>query len=267
MNNHLLLAVGMACSLLACSSGMPEPPEPPDMVADAKKFFAPQGSLDTATGQELSDYLLKEGGIVLLAGGMLMNSFLPDWQGDAEGERDEQQGEGDALLEGEGWLKMSLPCGGNDALITFYSIFSDAGIEPYLWGNADNCAFDTGSSIIAANGDIAFFLPLESGYVAPSNWDGPQGIWMRLAGDVGYDNEGVSGSYLLMKDTTQATRILWEDGDKRFVLIISGIDSETLLQPEELLDLTMTVQTGAGDWSCNFAELQCSGPNGEELSL
>ena len=142
-------------------------------------------------------------------------------------------------------------------------------MEPYLWGEANNCFFsEQDTEGLGIHGNISFFLPWEQGYIAPSDWDGPQGTWMSLDGQFDFGEDSISGAYHLMLDAGNETQLLWENGSERFALALDlDLDPETLSDPEALQNLTLTIRTGTGNWACDFDTLTCTGPNGESQSL
>ena len=285
-------AVVLSMVLTGCFSpkDTPPPPKPPQMQSIAKSFENPQGKLTADVALELSNWLFEEGGIILISAGILLDQVLPslvstissDSSSDMMNadESDEPTSSEDVSLpfNGKGWLKLTLPCTDDfsedapaspDEQISIKAIFSAAGLQPTLWGEASQCNWS--NSGLTVSGTIAFFLPTYGPPFAPIEWSGPNAVWLTVDGDLTLDDgestQSLSGSNQMMFSESES-QILWTHTNVEFVIVIPRIDITEGFDLSTLSELSdIKVITGEGTWQCSFDELQCTNPEGEELSL
>ena len=245
---------------------VPETPVAPDVESIANRFFSPSGSLNEQNASDLGRWLLADGGAVMLASATLVQSVLPGLLDSIQSGLSQGNSADDTASElpfqAAGWLRFVLPCGEQDEqLLTLQALFSTAGLNPTIWGTSQCVWNDLG---LALAGELSFFLPAQ-------DWGGEQGSWLNIDGELTYEGYSLSGTHHLMIDTQNNARVLWEQGEDRFIIRAPIIDAESLSLAVDSLDeftqLSISIETGNGTWQCELATASCSGPNGESIDL
>lgn len=252
-------------------------PKPPDMFEMAEKFSDPKGNLDEEKMADLTEWLLGDGGIAVVGTVVVFQTVFPSIFSELEAgvsdeESEERAGnfEEDSYLDGDGWLRLTLPCGEADidqANMVVNTLFSKEGLDPRLWGASENCKWSDAELNLDA--EMGFFVPFASPMIDQSVWEGEEGKWFYFDGELDILDYEVNDAFQLMWDADDHMKILWEDGNSRFVIRAPVIEPETLeLNIEDLAELsslTIEIATGDGDWDCVVADGNCSGPSGQVI--
>jgi len=255
-------------------------PTPPNIIEIAEEFSTPKGVLSSNALLEINDWIVGEGGIALIGATLLFQHLLPLAFGELEkglqDDSEENEAENDnplteLPLEGDGWLRLTLPCSHQDISVSniiFQSLFSTDGLDPRLWGSATECSFEEVNFNI--NADIAFLLPFHSPMINSSVWAGEEGQWLSFSGEFAFSDYLLNTDFTVMMDPENLIRILWKKEDLRFVITAPLLTEDGLAiamdNVEEIQELGITIHTEEGEWNCSFLQKSCDGPSNHLIS-
>ena len=271
--------------LLGCSPSVEpeEAPVPPNIIETAERFFEPTGSLTQNNLTTINDWLLSDGGVALLGANAVLNNVLPntlDSLNEGLGIETRDTGAGpeegmqieDLGIEGDGWIRLTQPCGNNKSdNIVLSTFFSDKGFDPRFFGSASKCEYSDYD--LQFSGELSFLLPLDIPYVDTSVWNREEsGTWMSFDGSLNIYGYELASAFDVMLTDDLRSKILWNNNDKSFVVSIPDlqsieIDLENfdLEELEKLQSLGIEIATEEGVWNCIFIERTCEGPNNQSL--
>jgi hypothetical protein len=250
-------------------------PEPPDLFEMAENFANPKGSLDTEKASELTDWMLGDGGIAVMGVALIFQSVFPSIFSELESGLNQEGESGTGLedlpIDGDGWLRMTLPCGGESidtSKMVLNSLFSTEGLDPRLWGSADQCQWP--DLQLGLDAEIGFLIPSGSSMIDGTSWEGEDGKWFSFDGSLDVFDYQIEDALQLMLNSEEQIGILWETGDTRFIIEVPTFDPENLeLQLENLEDLgslSIGITTEEGKWECVLVTGNCSTPLGATFS-
>jgi hypothetical protein len=265
--------------LLGCapSADPEEPPIPPNIIERAEVFFQPTGTLTENNLDDINEWLLTDGGMALLGSNVVLNYVLPSTLGSLnEGLGVDQNGNEeitfeDLAIEGDGWLRLTQPCGAEENKnIVLSTLFSTNGFDPRFFGSANQCEFPDYD--LQFGGELSFLLPLEIPFVDTTIWSGEDGAWMFFDGNMDVYGYELSSKFDVMLDSELRSKILWKKNNKTFVVTIPDfqnidIDFENfnIEDLEEIKKVGIEIATEEGIWNCIFLERICEGPNNQSI--
>lgn len=250
-------------------------PEPPELFEMAENFANPKGTLDAENASELTNWMLGDGGIAVMGVALIFQSIFPSIFSELENGLNQDGGEGagdgtdfgDLPIDGDGWLRMTLPCGGESidaSNMVLNSLFSTEGLDPRLWGAAEQCQWP--DLQLGLDAEIGFLIPSDSSMIDGTVWDGEDGKWFSFDGNMDVFDYQIENSLQLMLDSEDQVGILWETGDTRFIIEVPVFDPENLdvqlENLEELSNLSIGVTTEEGKWECVLVTGNCTTPSG-----
>lgn len=257
----------------ACAPKINEPtiPEQPDFQALSEQLNEPSGIFTSEVSERLKDWLLQEGGVAFLGSSILLQNLIPNLVEQLSGSFTDGTSLSDLPLEGDGWIRATLPCHRTkdieDAFVQVHSLYTEDGLSPNMWGQAQQCVWNQWGVSLDADLSLVLDLPLafldnaESRNTVLLGWDGQGSV-----GDWDFDMRYTA------KLQEERVYTLWEDSSGSFVIDIPNLDAELLtdLQSmdsiesalEELQVLSLGIDTAEGRWECVLIEARCVGRDG-----
>ena len=262
--------------LLGCAPKIePESaPIPPNIIEKAASFEQKKGSLDENNIKQINEWLVTEGGIALLGAHIILSDTLSNSIASLQEGLNPEQNEDftfeDLQLDGDGWLRLTQPCGTQEtSKIVLSTLFSTNGIDPRFFGTATTCEMPEYQVIFDA--DISFLAPLDIPFVDPNIWQGSEGTWFFFDGHLQIYDFEISSAFDIMVDSEEQIGILWEHENYRFVISIPelqniefDLDFE-IDNIEELEHFGIEIQTEDGIWNCMLVDRSCNGPNNQSI--
>lgn len=249
---------GAAAALGLAACGGPEPieqPTPPDMRETVQGFAAPRGRFTQDTAGEVLDDALERFGVASGIGGL---GFLPGIVGGAGG-GETAEGElrsheqplalGGSTFEGEGFITIKHTCPGweggttpdpADGSVGLTANFSDAGIEPVIWGGFNACRWDFDGVQAELEPDVAFFVGDAFNLEAP---DASNLVFALTNGTIALDDQLFTQNLELS---------LTEDG---LAVLVDVPGGEVVFAPTEA---AIEIRDADGTWLCDLEAGQCA---------
>lgn len=154
----------MVCLLAACGSELPDKPVGPDMDGLVAAYANPTAVLDQVVADEVAERLRER---LDLADRLAeLDEFIISTFGDAFGEPDSELRRAEEpriSLEGDGFARVERICGGwgaqpevddDNGALTLTTTFSEAGLDPVIWGELDECRDVLEEFEVLADGDV-----------------------------------------------------------------------------------------------------------------
>jgi len=272
----------------ACGSDLPDKPVGPDMDALVAAYDSPTAALDQTVADELAVQLRDHLGITdsLAAVEEEVRSLLEDVfeeeeaaastrrrgeEGEAEDQEDEVGRQ--ITLEGDGFAIIERVCAGwgpeptvdEDAngSLRLTATFTEAGIDPVIWGELDGCRELIEGFQVRADGGIN----VHTGAPLSLSRLGETPLLFQLLAEIEVDGEELPGQDLDFRlcppgaaecrpGTVEA---MVERADGTHLNFLFDIES-----PDQL-----SVLAANGEWACAFdsADASCSDPSGASVSF
>lgn len=270
----------------ACGSDLPDKPVSPDMDALVAAYDNPTSALDQAVADELVGQLRDHLGMTdsLAAVEEEVRSLLEEvFEEDAEGEpstlrrgeEDDTDDEGgrQITLEGDGFAVIERVCAGwgaapvvdedENGSLRLTATFSEAGIDPVLWGEMDGCREVIEDFQVRADGGINIHTgaPLSLARL------GETPLLFQLLAEIEVDGETLPGQdfdfRLCPPGATECrpgtVEAMVERGDGTHLNFLFDLERRDQL----------SVLAADGEWSCalDAADASCSDQSGGTVSF
>jgi hypothetical protein len=173
---HLVAVVALAAA--ACADDLPDKPEAPDMSALVAAYASPTATFDQPTADALIDRIGQRLALVdrlEALEGFLADALAPAIEEGAGGDDDEggasarRVGRASFTIEGEGFLQIRHICRGfgatpppvdaaENGLLTATVGFTEAGLDPVLWGTFEDCESVVADAEVLLDGGVNLYL-------------------------------------------------------------------------------------------------------------
>jgi len=256
-----------------CLSDLPDRPKPPDMAALVDAYANPTADLDQAAADQLAASLrarLDLAGALDNLEGLIDEVLAPSLEEDGGGAARRRDGTSSVTLEGDGFARIQHICRGWEAepvidedesgRLSLTATFSDAGLDPVIWGELDECEELIADHQVFFDGEINLWI----GENLTASHFGDSPILFQLVAEMEVDGEN------------------WVDADFDIEVCPNGAADCTPGSLEIKIDLGEEnlvfylapgrteggFRAANGDWPCSFegSDAVCTS-GGESVSL